>query len=97
MASSDDLLRRILAERAAEEKAAVAERNLNLDFEKKKRQIELELWAVKAALYPDNLVFQQKKLELELRLAVLLETLRQIELSKVKADEPRQFNLETGC
>ena len=97
MASSDDLLKRILAERAAEEKAAVAERNLNLDYEMKKRKIELELWAVKATLYPDNPVFQQRKLELELRLAVILETLRQIELSQVKADEQGQFNLTVGC
>ena len=97
MASSDDLLRKILAERAAEEKAAVAERNLNLDYEKKKREIELEILTIKLSLYPDNVALQQKKLEAELRLAVILETLRQIELSKVKADEQGQLNLTVGC
>ena len=97
MASSDDLLRKILAERAAEEKAAVAERNLNLDYEMKKRKIELEILSIKADLFPDNVIIKQKKLETELRLAVILETLRQIELSKVKVDEQGQFNLTVGC
>ena len=97
MASAEDLLKKILAERVAEEEAMVAERNLNLDYEKKKREIELKLLLLKATLYPENLAIQQKKLETELRLAVLLETLKQIEKSKAQADEPRQFNLETGC
>ena len=97
MATAEDLLSKILAERVAEEKAIVAERNLNLEYEINKRKIELEILTFKSELYPDNLAIQQKKLETELRLAVLLETQKQIEKSKVKEDEPRQFNLETGC
>ena len=92
-----EILGKILIEREAEEKAAVAERNLNLDFEMKKRKIELELWATKLIAYPDNVLYQQKKLETELRLAVLLETVKQIEKSKTKGDEPRQLPLTGGC
>ena len=92
-----EILRAIRVEREAEEKAAVAERNLNLDYEMKKRKIELELWATKVIAYPDNVLYQQRKLETELRLAVLLETLNQIEKSKAKGDEQRQFPLTGGC
>ena len=88
MATAEDLLSKILAERAVEEKAIVAERNLNLEYETNKRKIELEILTFKSQLYPDNLAIQQKKLETELRLAVLLETQKQIK-SASQGDESR--------
>lgn len=84
METAEELLKKILADRAADEKAFVAERNLNLEFEVKKRQIELELYSVKTSLYPENIAVAQKKLETQLRLAVLFETLKQIENSPPK-------------
>jgi hypothetical protein len=81
METAEELLKKILTERAAVEKAFVAERNLGLEFEKKKLEIELELYTVKAALYPGSLEIAQKKLDTQLRLAVLLETFKQIDNS----------------
>lgn len=84
MTPAEQTLAKILAEREAEHKAYLAERKLGLEYERSKRQIELELYTVKTSLYPENLGDAQKKLEIQLRLAVLLETLNQIENLKLQ-------------
>lgn len=97
MDNSADLLKKVLAERAAEEKAAVEERELAFLFEYKQRQIQLELYTEKAKLFPENETYQQRKLELGLRVAVLLEVERQKNLSKSALDEQRELPLTGGC